>query len=301
MLLKDILKEYEYEIKIKNLSPSTFKSYRSILNMFAKYLENEHGVTNVSKISKFHIKHYIVSLKQKGLKPSSVNTHIRAIKAFLSFCVKEDYINKVDKIGLLKENNGIIQSFNNEEIKSMVNYFKMNNFLNARNKCIVATLLDTGIRVGELCNLKINDVGETSIIVVEGKGKKTRVLPISPSLKKIMIKYERIRDNYATKYYFNVENYFISRTGKPLTNEGVQLMIKKLEQNISIRKNIRCSPHTFRHTACQQMLMNGADIYTVSRIMGHSNLLITKRYLRSIQDDEIADMFQGFSTLMNIK
>lgn len=300
-MLKDILIEYEYEIKIKNLAYDTLKSYKTILNMFIKYLENEHDVVNINKLSKFHIKHYVISLEKKGLKSSSINAHIRAIKAFLSFCVNEEYINKVEKINLLKEEDGIIQTFNKDEIKSMLSYFKINNFLSVRNKCIIAMMLDTGIRVGELCRLKINDVGETSIIILQGKGNKTRVVPISPFLKKIMIKYERMRDNYASKYYFNFENYFISRTGKQLTNESVQLMIKKLCENIDVRKNIRCSPHTFRHTACQQMLMNGADVYTVSRIMGHSNLSITKRYLRGIEDDEINQMFQGFSTLMNLK
>lgn len=101
----------------------------------------------------------------------------------------------------------------------------MDTYINARNKCVMAILFDTEIRNAELCKIKRLSVRET-VIYIDGKGNKERVVPISPYLKKIMIKYERIRDAYLRDNTLYYGDYFISYRGKPLTGEAVEIIVK---------------------------------------------------------------------------
>ena len=102
-------------------------------------------------------------------------------------------MNIAKKVSWLREKKVIIDTFTDKEVRKMLDVYKFDSYINARNMCIMAVLFDTGIRNLELCNLSKLDVRE-SVIYILGKGNKERLVPISPYLKKIMIKYERIRN-----------------------------------------------------------------------------------------------------------
>lgn len=295
MLLEDLIKEYQYELQIQNLSKHTIKSYMSVLNNLFIVLEKD-NITNIEEIGDIHIKQYILFMKNKCMKESSINTNLKVILTFFNYCLEEGYINKVPRCKKMKEPKNLIEIFTDDEINKLFNYYSYNNFLEARNKCIIAILLDCGIRCNELCKIKTIDVRETSVLIC-GKGNKERLVPISPMLKKIMIKYERIRNNYMSRRMITSDSYFPSRAGKQLTNESVQRMIKSTCRACDIKESIS-HPHSFRHTCATKMLMNGLDIYLVSKILGHSSLSITKRYLQ-ISDIEVMEMSVNSSILMN--
>lgn len=145
----------------------------------------------------------------------------------------------------------MINTFTDAEVKRMLEYYKLSS-IDARNKCIMAVLFDTGIRNFKLCSLNTLNIRET-VIHIMGKGRKERVLPILPYLKNTMIKYERIIDAYLSDYILHYNNYFLSFRNKPLTIEAVE--------RANVRKEIRCSPHTCRHYFAQFQLRNGLDIY----------------------------------------
>lgn len=171
--------------------------------------------------------------------------------------------------------------------------------MNARNRCIISILIDTGIRNSELCNIKNIDVKET-VIYIFGKGRKERIVPISPYLKKVMIKYERMREKYLKDNALHYDNYFLSYRCKPLTVEAIERILKIAGKKARVREDIRCSPHTCRHYFAQTQLKNGLDIYSLSRILGHETVDITKRYLQSLKDEQIAEISIGTSPLMNL-
>lgn len=300
LLLQDAIKEYKYDLKIRDLSNHTIRNYISSLNKIQNYLSVKLGKYSLSDVNDVNIKEYIIFLKKQNIKNSSINAHIKNIKAFLTYCENEGYISSKTKVKKLKEDVNIIQTFNDDEIKRLFNCYNMSDFLNARNKCLISMLLDCGLRCNEICTLKLTDVGETSIKIY-GKGRKYRIVPISPLLKKVMIKYERIRNEYTKNKLLMYDTFFISRTGKPLTNETVQRIVRDTAKRCKIRPELNTHTHTFRHSCAKTMLKNGTDIYIVSRILGHSSLNITKRYLQDIQDDDIIKLSSTTSTLMNIK
>ncbi|MGH4125310.1 MAG: tyrosine-type recombinase/integrase [Clostridium sp.] len=299
MLLNDVLKEFLFEIKIRNYSPRTQKGYKNNNALFHTWIDHEYQITELEEVTHLHIKQYVTYLLQKGRKPTYVNGILKNIRSFFEYCVGERYVNKnpCKQVKWVKEGKVIINTFTDKEVVDMLNYYKGSDYLSIRNKCIIAMLVDTGIRNNELCTLTINDIGETTIKIL-GKGNKERYVYISPMLKKYLIKYERVREMYFKNHNIQFSNYFLSYRAKPLTVEGIERVVKKSGEHV--REGIRVSPHTVRHYFAQKQLQNGLDMYSLSRLLGHETVSITKRYLDGLQDERIVEMSIKTSPLMNL-
>ncbi len=267
-----------------------------------KYLEDECGVKYLNEVTHNHIKAYFSYLKSNGLTESYINTILKSLRAFYNYCVIEEYITKNPclKVRWQRQKKTIIQSFTDEEIIKMLNAFDYKNYLNARNKAIIALLADTGIRNLELCMIRKVDVKER-FILIHGKGNKERYVPITPMLNKILIKFERIREYYLKDKVIVEDGYFLSRTSRILTVEAIERIVCKAGKTAEVRPEIRCSPHTFRHYYAQKQLRNGLDVYSLSRLLGHENINITKRYLQSINDYDVLEKSIKTSPLMSLE
>ena len=301
MILQDVIKEFIFEIKLRNYSERTIKGYKNNILKFARYMENEFEIVEIEDITHIHIKSYLNFLKENGLTEVYINTILKNLRSFYKYCFTEGYcLNIALKVGWLRERKIIIKTFSDNEIRKMMDVYNYSSYIHARNKCIMAILIDTGIRNFELCQLKITDIRET-VIYIMGKGKKERVVAISPYLKKIMIKYERIREGYLKNNILHYDNYFLSYRNKPLTIEAVERIVRLCGEKANVNKNIRCSPHTLRHYFAQSQLKNGLDVYSLSRLLGHENVTITKRYLQGLKDKEVLELGVKSSPLMNLK
>lgn len=297
MYLQEAVREYLYDIECRNYTQKTIKGYKNNLLRFAKYTVDELGIDDLEEVRPVHIKNYLNYLSGKKRKAIYINGILKNIRSFFKYCSNEGYCANVSlKVKWLHEEDYIIKTFEDEHIKEMLAYYKGNDFLSIRNRTIIAVLVDTGIRNSELCNLSIADVKE-SIIYVFGKGAKERIVPISAQLKKMLIKYERARTSYLKDDILKYNNYFLSYRNKPLTVEGIERIIKLAGENI---KGIRISPHTIRHYYAQTQLRNGADVHTVSVLLGHNNMNITKTYLKSMEDKKIVEMGRKTSPLNNL-
>lgn len=301
MFLQDVIKEFIFEIKLRNYSERTIKGYKNNILKFARYMKNEFEIVEIEEISHVHIKSYLNFLKGNGLTEVYINTILKNLRSFYKYCFTEGYcLNVALKVGWLRERKTIIKTFSDDEIRKMMDVYNYSSYIHARNKCIMDILIDTGIRNFELCQLKITDIRET-VIYIMGKGKKERVVPISPYLKKIMIKYERIREGYLKNNILHYDNYFLSYRNKPLTTEAVERIVRLCGEKANVNKNIRCSPHTCKHYFAQAQLRNGLDVYSLSRLLGHENVTITKRYLQGLKDKEVLELGMKSSPLMNLK
>lgn len=301
MFLQDVIKEFIFEIKLRNYSERTIKGYKNNILKFARYMKNEFEIVEIEEISHVNIKSYLNFLKGNGLTEVYINTILKNLRSFYKYCFTEGYcLNVALKVGWLRERKTIIKTFSDDEIRKMMDVYNYSSYIHARNKCIMAILIDTGIRNFELCQLKITDIRET-VIYIMGKGKKERVVPISPYLKKIMIKYERIREGYLKNNILHYDNYFLSYRNKPLTTEAVERIVRLCGEKANVNKNIRCSPHTCKHYFAQAQLRNGLDVYSLSRLLGHENVTITKRYLQGLKDKEVLELGMKSSPLMNLK
>lgn len=302
MLLQDVLKEFVFECEIRKYTKRTIKGYRNNNALFFNYLESEFNITELEEVKQVNIKCYIQFLMKKGLAETYINGILKCFRAFYKYCVEEEYVNDnpCKKVSWQKEPKVIIKAFMDEEVSSMLKVYDYSDYLNARNKTILALLFDTGIRNLELCMLKHQDIKET-YITINGKGNKERHVGKSPLLEKHIIKYQRIKEYYIKDKRVTDDNFFLSRTGKPLTVEAIERVLRKAGEIAGVRDEIRCSPHTCRHYFAQAQLRNGLDVYSLSRVLGHENIMITKRYLQSLQDRDIVQMSIKTSPLMNLK
>lgn len=294
------LEEYLLDLKLRNCSPRTIKTMENNMTLFFNWVKLEHDVTQIEDVRRNHIKGYFQYKQSLGLKPTYLNGILKNMKAFFNYLNREEYleINPATKITYQREEKVIIQTFEPAEVKRMIGVYGFANFLDVRNRCIITMLFDTGIRNLELCNIKCEDVkGRT--ILIHGKGNKQRLVPISPLLRKTMLRYEMKREKYIKERYQD-EYYFLSQNGRMLTVEAIGKVVKECGRAAHVNEQIRCSPHTCRHTFAQMSLRNGIDIYTLSRILGHENISITKRYLQSMKDDTIIEMALEHSPLMNL-
>lgn len=123
---------------------------------------------------------------------------------------------------------------------------------------------------------------------------------MSPYLAKEMVKYRRTRTAYFEDKLPADQLVFVSKNGKKLTPEGVKKMMKQAAAAVGVRKDIRVSPHTCRHTFAHLQLKNGLDLYSLSRLMGHESISITQRYLEGIRNDEVLEKARETGVLANL-
>ncbi|TGE38712.1 site-specific integrase [Desulfosporosinus fructosivorans] len=307
------IEEYMLYCSSRNLSPKTLKSYETTLKLFSNYLVKEHTVDDVEDVTKNHIRHYVKFLQERGKytcmeekgnnkpsartdfgKPISVNTinnYVRNIKVFFNWLADEDEIEKnpMLKIKLLKGSERIKAMLSEKEIKSILNSFNKTIFNEYRNYIITLVILDTGCRISECLEIKVDDVNLTNQVVVlrYTKNKKERPVFFSPKLKKELNQWLKYKDRYMTN-----DLLFPTNRGTLLAINLYEKALRKIGNELKIE----LYPHKLRANFAQYYLLNGGDILTLSRILGHSNLEVTKVYLQ-FDDESVNRQYQKFSPL----
>ena len=302
MLAKDCLAEFKVECDLRRLSSRTTKGYYNNTALFLTYLDKHLEVTELEEIRTPHIKKYLQYLIEKKLSPSYINGILKSLRAFFKYAQGEDYIdnNPATRVSWQREGKVLIETFTDEEVHSLLNAFDFSNYLSARNKLILAIAFDTGARNTEICDILEEDIRD-NVILLHGKGNKERHVPLTPYLKKLLFRYQRIKSLYFANQNLQYGNLLLSRTGRPLTKEALEHVFNQAAQYADIREELRCSPHTARHYYAQANLRNGLDVYSLSRLLGHENINITKRYLQSLQDSTIVEMAVKTSPLSNMR
>lgn len=298
MQIESVIKEFLVNCTIKGYSKRTVKSYRNNLTRFFGLISE----SELEGVNSVMIKQAISELQSKNLKATYINSQIKTLRSFYAYIVEQEYLttNPMNKVPWCKEHTPLIKAFSDEEVRGMMLSFSENGFLELRNKAIMALLFDTGIRCFELCGLCGDSMRDNNILIT-GKGNKDRIAAVSPPLHRIMTKYERTRDKYFSDKKIHCNNYFLSRTGRPLTNSAVERIVRTAGERAGIDDSIRCSPHTCRHYFAQAQIRNGCDIYTLSKLLGHSNIKITQVYLNSMQDIDIIEKALMTSPLSNLR
>lgn len=297
MEIKDCIKDYLVELEIRQYSDNTIKKYGFILNVFADWCE-EQGIEDMEELRMPVVKQYTQHVIKKGLKGSTINLYLKVIKVFTKYCYTEDYGGfnpEVKKVSFVKEEKPMLPTFTPKQVKQILDNCNGNHYRDLRDKAILTLFFETGARLAEMLNIREQDVFDDYIIIV-GKNKKQRLLPITPMVKKALFRYNRAKDNYF-KDKIVPDYLFLSYRGKKLSPSAIDKMIKERGKGL---EGVRVSPHTCRHFFAQQQIKMGTDIYTISRLLGHENISITQIYLNSLGDKDIVAVAKNNSVLMNM-
>ena len=281
MCLKELRDEFLYDCECRHLAKGSLRNYRASTRFLLEFLERKQ-ITELEDVRPRHLRDLMKEKQDAGNTPRYINDLLKVWRTWFNYLVEEGYLEERDnpakKVKPLRQPRTIIDTFTAAEMKRMIQFYDGKDFLEMRNK-----------------NIKPD-----YILVKHGKGGKERVVPKSPALSKQLIKYCALRDGYRKECPTCHGNLFLSKTGKPLTDEAVARMLKHAAEEVGVSSSVRVSPHTCRHTFAQMQLKNGLDLYSVSRLMGHVNIMITQRYLLGIKDKDIVDRGTQTSPLMNL-
>lgn len=281
------------DCKVRNLSEHTIKYYRNELLSFRSILEAQDLPTDPDKITLKIIKENVIlyMMERQNRKESSINSRLRAIRAFFNFLDREAMItaNPVKDLSLIKQKKEVIQTFSRDQVRAILRQPDQSTFTGFRDYTIMLLLLETGIRAREIVDLKINDVlWEDSQIRIDGKGYKERLVPIQTTMKRQLRRYMAVRGDDVPN-----DALFVTIDNKPLTKRRLQEVIKKYGRMANI-KDVRCSPHTFRHTFAKMSVQNGADVFALQAVLGHASLEMVRHYVNLFSND-VFDSHKRFS------
>lgn len=273
----DILKKYKLYLKLeKSLSANTVQAYVADVNKLFLFLKEED--IHPFDVTLDNLETFSASLRDLGIQARSQARILSGIRSFYHYLVMEDYL-EADPCELLESPQvglHLPEVLSLEEIDNLIESIDLSTPEGQRNRTILETLYSCGLRVSELCNLKLSDLYlDEGFIKVEGKGSKQRLVPISPrAIKELQLYF--IDRNLTTIKPGYEDFVFISKRGKNISRITVFHFIKELSDTIGLQKNI--SPHTFRHSFATHLLEGGANLRAIQCMLGHESIGTTEIY-----------------------
>ena len=272
-----ILKKYKQYLQLeKSLSPNTVHAYLADVNKLFQFLaeENIHPFDATLE----NLETFSASLRDVGIQARSQARILSGIRSFYHYLIMEDFLES-DPSELLESPQiglHLPEVLTIEEIDTLIGSIDLSSNEGQRNRTILETLYSCGLRVSELCHLKISDLYlDEGFIKVEGKGSKQRLVPISPRAIQELRLYFIDRNLTTIKPGFE-DFVFISKRGKNISRIMVFHIIKELADTIGLQKNI--SPHTFRHSFATHLLEGGANLRAIQCMLGHESIGTTEIY-----------------------
>jgi len=260
----------------KSLSDNTVDAYLTDLDKLLAYLTLEN--INILDVRLENLEDFSAGLHDIGIHPRSQARILSGIRSFYRFLIMEDYLESDPTELLESPQTGfkLPEVMTVEEIDLLIGSIDRGTKEGQRNRAILETLYSCGLRVSELCNLKLSELYfEEGFIKVEGKGSKQRLVPISPrAIKEIRLYFT---DRNLMKIKPGFEDFvFISNFGKNISRIMVFHIIKELAERIGLKKKI--SPHTFRHSFATHLLEGGANLRAIQCMLGHESIGTTEIY-----------------------
>ncbi len=275
---KNIVNFEKYLNIERNYSNYTIKNYLIDITEFITYCNNFNK--NYLNIKYTDIKSYLTHLYEKKYKSTTISRKISALRTFYAFLYDKNIVDKnvFEYITLPKKEKRLPKYLSNDDIVEIFKIIDISTPLGIRNRLILELLYGSGLRVSELCNIKLSDIDfSNKSIRIIGKGKKERIVYYGEPCKRIIDLYlNGTRDEILGK---NKNEYLIignKKSNKSLSVRSVELILNNIIESTSLNK--KASPHTLRHTFATHLLNDGCDILIVKELLGHSSLDTTGIY-----------------------
>jgi site-specific recombinase XerD len=279
-------------------SQRSIEAVESAVHYFTRFLSAFGPLPAATEISAGAIQGFIRYLQQKKrysghpftpessrlLSSHTVNCYARSLRVFFSWLFSEGIIEShpFEKVKIPRPMRKVIATFSTAQLQALISAINISTPVGQRDLTMLLLMLDSGMRVSELCGIELEDLRlEEGIIKVLGKGNKERLIPVGKQVQKLLWHYiNRFRPEPMKP---QCRILFLTDDGYPMHRERVGEIFKRYG-NLADIQGVRCSPHTFRHTAAVSFLRNGGDVFSLQRLLGHSSLEMTRRY------SELADI-----------
>ena len=261
----------------KGLSANTNLAYSKDVRHLADFLNEKHLPLELLKLD--HLHEFLTTLHEIGIAPRSQARMISGIKSFFNFLRLEGYLEEspAEFLESPQLSRDLPEVLSVEEIDALIAAIPVEKNESLRNHAIIETLYGSGLRVSELIDARISRLDlQENLLIVEGKGNKERLVPVSPVAASLIEEWLQQRNMMDVKPEGN-DIIFLNRRGKPLTRVMIFHIIKELAALAGIKKNV--SPHTLRHSFATHLLEGGANLRAIQEMLGHESISTTELYL----------------------
>ncbi len=272
-----------YLLLERGLSDNSILAYLNDVQKLQSFAEVQQ--LELKQFSASHIQQFLEWINQFPISEFSQARILSGIKTFFGFLqIEYSFLNNpAELIEAPRLSRKVPSVLNIQEIDQLIAAIDLSSAEGMRNKAILETLYGCGLRVSELCNLKISNLFlDVEFIKVEGKGNKERLIPIgNHAIKYIKMYLDEVRVHLKIKPG-NEDFVFLNRRGSPLSRVMIFIIIKDLANKIGLEKEI--SPHTFRHSFASHLVEGGADLRAVQDMLGHESITTTEIYTHIDKD-----------------
>jgi site-specific recombinase XerD len=303
---------FQVSNRAEGKSPATLRWYEQNIALFVRYLEDRRHSTAVRDVGLAEAREFIISLQsresvwasnpyiptqERHLSSHSINTAVRALRAFFHWLKREGYTtsHKLQDLKVPRVQKKMVDILSKEEIARVLGALNPHTAAGSRDQAIVMVLLDCGLRASELLTLKDRDADtEEGSLRVIGKGNKERIVPIGSRVTKALVQYRHIfRPEAATSL---VDTFFLGLDGRQMSFEALKSMLQRLGKRTGVP---RLHAHLLRHTFATMFLVNGGDVFTLQRILGHTTLTMVNHYVH-MAGAQVVLRHRAFSPMDNM-
>jgi integrase/recombinase XerD len=316
--------EYMYNCRSRKLRPKTMISYEQTLRLFERWCLEEANITEPGQVLDATVRHYICNLQERGkytfyaiencaitynparrrdfsqtISTTTINNYIRNLKAFFTWYADSTMSpNPMEKIRQLRSDRKSQEFLEDHEVDKLFKIFDRSYYPEHRDFMMIMLILDTGMRIGECLLVTTDDIDmddRTICLPAENtKGRRTRFVFFSVKTSKSLQRWLRYKDRYTSSKLL-----FPKKSGLPLEIHSFESGFKRYLGRAGIEKAY--SPHALRNNFAKRCLMNGMDIYTLSRILGHSSVSVTENAYLDLTDRDLRHRYQNFSPIENMR
>ena len=309
----------------KQLRPKTMKSYEQALQLFARWLREEMEIDDVEDVKEPHIRSYIVDLQKRGkytfcvndrsktanhpqnrrdyrqqVSNITINNYLRNLRVFFTWLEESDCIRKspMRKVKEIPQERPPKEYLEDEEVMRLLKSMDRAYYSEYRDMLVMMLMLDAGTRLGETLSAELGQLNiETRSLYLPAdktKGRKERTVYFSEKTARELRRWLQFRDRYCESPYL----FPIRHTGRKVQITTYETNFAKYIRRAGIQKRI--SPHTLRNNFAKRCLMSGMDIYTLSKILGHSSVTVTEQAYLDVTDADIRKRYSRFSPIDSI-
>ena len=286
--IKEAIESFLLSCKVEGKSYGTIECYSDKLKGFLWYCNNFNLPDDIKAIETNHLRQFLAYLREtphrfnstcprakKPINSTTIQKYYRALSALINWSISEGIIdvNPLIRIKVPRAEKKVIKSLIPSEVNQLISSLP-NTFDGIRNKAIILVLIDCGLRLGELLNIKMTDINpEQQLLKVDGKTGE-RVVRYGYTTRKALLAYPKLR----SKFNGHNDSLWITRKGFTLKNSSVETLFIKLRK----RTGIHVHPHLLRHTFATMWLKNGGESLMLQRLLGHTTLMMTNRYCQAV-------------------
>ncbi|MDZ7373763.1 MAG: site-specific tyrosine recombinase XerD [candidate division KSB1 bacterium] len=262
----------------RNLSRNTIDAYAVDLSKYLQFLDAQ-GLRSLARVDPETVLDFLAELRRRGLASTSVARCLSAVRTFHRFLQAEGLVptNPTENLQYPKRKLVLPTVLELHEVEWLLEQPETTDLIGLRDRAILEFLYGTGVRVSELCGIRVQDLFfEEGFVRVLGKGAKERLVPIGEEAIHWTERYLREVRPQIARPRLSRDLVFLGARGKPLSRVMVWKMIRRYAMSAGIRKTI--GPHTLRHSFATHLIQGGADLRAVQEMLGHADIATTQIY-----------------------